>query len=269
MKPKLTIIPFGGLANRLRVLNSAYELSLIQDFDLKLLWFKKAELFANLDDLFEDVGMKFQLPGWLTLILSKFIFKHIYVTKYETIYRKILSYFYDLIIFDSDIKLKSELQLLTEISKNQKVFIATCYSFLPVQSFSHLSPKADLIQEIEKIGIDENFIGIHIRRTDHAQIINESSDKMYEKFIEDKINNQKRIYLATDDIKLKSRLIQKYANQIISINIPLERDSTAGIKAALIEIYALSKCGTLAGNLKSSFLEMALKIGKNKTFINV
>lgn len=269
MKPKLTVIPFGGLANRLRVLNSVYELSQIREFELNLLWFKKAELFADLDDLFEDIGMKYQLPDWLSLNLSKFFFKHIYVTKYESIYRKILSYFYDLVIFDSDIKLKSDVQLLSEISKNQKVFIATCYSFLPVQSFSHLRLKADLIQEIEKIGIDENFIGLHIRRTDHAQIISESSDKMFEKFIEDHVHTQKSIYLATDDIKLKTRLIQKYANHIIGINIPLERDSTAGIKAALIEIYALSRCGTLAGNLKSSFLEMALKIGKNKTFIDV
>ncbi len=271
MNSKITVIPFGGLGNRLRVLNSVNFLAQKNKSKIEIVWLKKTELFAPLNTLYKSLGFDFKqtsrLKYWFFL---KFI-KHIYINKYESFYRKLLGLFYDKVLFDSDVLNKTDDEIESLLTGKKNIFLATCYQFYSFPDFNNFNLTDKLQFQIDRIHLPNKCIGIHIRRTDHSDIINESPIQVYISKIEEELKKESssKFFLATDDPEVKKYLLQKYPSQIISKEIPLNRNTETGIHSAIIDIYCLAKCLKIIYNPKSSFAVMAEKIGNQKELISV
>ncbi|MFN8429937.1 MAG: hypothetical protein U0V04_08165 [Spirosomataceae bacterium] len=271
MSKRLTIIPFGGLGNRLRVLNSAIYFSKEIDSEIELIWFKKAELFADFQQIFDGVGANLKITKGIKYKILKLTTKHIYVQKYEKLFRLVFRLFYDEVLFDSDISGTTYKEIFKRINNGKSVLIATCYQFYGFPNFNNFTVKKMLREEIDSFGIDENYVGIHIRMTDHSEIMNESPLENYKrKMLESlEINPQTKFYLSSDDDSVKERLNNEFGERIKVQEVPLERSSIEGIFGAIIDVYNLSRCSAIICNPKSSFAIMASQIGNPKPLIIV
>lgn len=268
---KIDIVPFGGLGNRMRVMNSAFELNKLTKRNLNVAWLVKPELNAKFQQLFSSAGFDFELVSGLKYKTFLLLLKHIYIQKYTSLYRLLLKPFYDLILFDDDVKGLSKERLLEKIGQEKKVLIATCYSFFPFDSFDNFVLSGDLRERLNNLDLPTNLTGIHIRRSDHASIIQESSIQSYDLAIEKEIaeNPNSMFYLATDDNDVKEYYRKKLGNALVTLNIELSRSAQKGIEDAVLEVYSLSKCSKLICNSNSSFAILAQKIGDSKLIIEV
>ncbi|AWV99687.1 hypothetical protein [Arcticibacterium luteifluviistationis] len=272
MKAKtIDIVPFGGLGNRMRVLNSIGALQAKADCEVELIWLIKAELNAPFSSLFKSASFPFTIANGLKYTLFLKFVKHIFIDKYTSIYRFILGLFYDLVLFDEDVLNISENQLLNLIKDKKKILISTCYAFFDFPSFDNFTPSDSVQQKLNSLELPKDLIGIHIRRTDHVEIIKDSSLDSYSKAIEEEISKNKTstFYLATDDYEVKEYYKKKLKKQLITQDFELARDSETGIENALIDILALSKCTKLICNSKSSFVVTAQRIAKTKEIIEI
>ena len=52
---KITITPYGGLANRMRAMNSVIELAKLSSIPVNVVWFSNFELNAPFGELFEKI----------------------------------------------------------------------------------------------------------------------------------------------------------------------------------------------------------------------
>ncbi len=117
------------------------------------------------------------------------------------------------------------------------------------------------------VNYSPHTIGVHIRRTDNQESINESPLELFEEKINSQIalNADTRIYLATDDEPTKAHMSERYGQRIITSHAKADRESTEGIVEGLVEMYALSRTDIIYGSAGSTFSEMAAAIG-NKPF---
>ena len=172
-------------------------------------------------------------------------------------------------------------------------------------------------EEVQRL-IDErtadftpNTIGIHIRRTDHQQAIDESPIELFFEAIDRELNapplkpvqpehliippsshsvsegantfdsskanacsehsapsltgraggGSSSIYLATDDEATKDAMRKRYGKRVIMSNAKATRESTDGIRDALVEMYALSRTRHIFGSAGSTFSPIAACLG--------
>lgn len=270
---RITVVPFGGLGNRLRVLNSAFSLSRDLGTDLELLWFVKPELNSELNDLFAATGFDYvPMPRWKRALLQPFL-KHVFIQKYEKAYRRFLRLFYDKVYFDSDLTTRAPAQLRTEMARYRRVVIATCYEFYNFENFNNFVVQSHLQQRIDALTtrFDRYTVGVHIRRTDHAALIEASPIGLFTSEMNCLAaeNFTTQFFLATDDAELKAELQTQFGSRLITQDIPLSRATAEGMEGAVVDIYALSKTKKIICTTRSSFAKMAALIGENKEIIEV
>ena len=128
-------------------------------------------------------------------------------------------------------------------------------------------------------------IGLHIRRTDHQQSIDESPLELFFEAIDREIENYENvlstrksspptggdregpgaghltIYLATDDEATKTALFDRYGDRILTSPAEATRESTNGIREALVEMLALSRTKHIYGSAGSTFSPIAACLG--------
>ena len=147
--------------------------------------------------------------------------------------------------------------------------------------FNKLQPVKKIREIIERESekIDDNTIGLHVRRGDFQNkkyVSRMGSDDKFFSLIEEEIKKNKNVkfFLATDGIntedifkrKFRDRIIiyQKREKGIFHTNgkkIPVSRDSVIGSQDALVDIYLLSKCSKIIGTKLSTFTEWAWWFG--------
>lgn len=126
-------------------------------------------------------------------------------------------------------------------------------------------PKADVQRLIDARceGFSANTIGVHIRRTDNRESIDDSPLDLFILQIDEQIalHADTRIYLATDDEATKQELQRRYGRRIITSAMQASRDSRDGIVEGLVEMYALSRTNHIFGSAGSTYSEMAAALG--------
>lgn len=272
MKTTIDIVPFGGLGNRLRVFNSALFLGKEIGVEINLGWIVKAELNAEFSDLYQSATLPYGRIGKLKMKAYTFFLKHIFVQKYPRIYRFFLSFIYDLVVFDQDILSWPKRELQNRIQSSNKVLIASCYQFWEFRDYNNFRLKDTLKSKVDEVSQDfENVVGVHIRRTDHVDIIKSSSLNAYLNKMDEllRLSTDQRFFICSDDQGVKNELSQKYGNQVFFNEVELSRASFSGMEGAILDIYLLAKTNKIIANSKSSFAVMASKIGKLKEIIEV
>lgn len=269
---KITVLPFGGLGNRMRVIASAELLAeRLACPLLNLVWLRKWELNAPVFSVFEPFKAPFHLVSGMQNSFFLYFVKHIYVQKYEKIYRKVLGFYYDLVLFDDDIKGKTSEEVLGFMQGRKRILIATCYGLNENLNFKIFKPAESVLKRLAKLQLPEQYVGVHIRRTDHSVIIQESGLDKFIKACRIEIEQDEKVkfFLATDDEAVKVAFNQYFGERILTQKTELSRNSEDGIQGAFADILALAGANKLICNLKSSFAETAIKLGSIKNVIEL
>lgn len=272
---KITFIPSGGLANRMRAMASAVNQSQLSGAEINMIWFSDWGLKARFCDTFEPFS------------IEKIRLREATVIDKITVDRARKSNFFIPSIYQKVVYSKRILeQQVTPLKKQNFDFVEwaregnnymSCYQvygdFADYEGLIHkLFTPVKVIQD--KIAVyttqfSQHTIGMHIRRTDNAESIKCSPT---EKFIEKADaeiakDDRTKIFLATDDEETKKLFRQKYGDRVITPDVPASRDSLEGIRDGIVDMWTLAATDIIYGSKGSSFSPMASTIGRNALVI--
>lgn len=277
-----TIILEGGLGNRMRVAASAYAMAKRTGIPMRVLWTKQWGMNCRFDDLFtltpdpsaQGAGSSFSLRdarGFEKLLFARPTLKNLHAP------RLLQRLCYRHIIYAPQIWYLNRDGFDYEAWFRQGGTLMTAYrDFCPWTSDDLrllFRPNDDVRRLIDERCRDftANTIGIHIRRTDHQQAIDESPLELFIEAIDREQESSSRmaaydgapfsIYLATDDEATKAALRRRYGKRVITSEAEATRESTDGIRDALVEMYALSRTRQIYGSAGSTFSPIAACLG--------
>lgn len=272
---KITLVPVGGLANRMKAIDAAYHLAKTCQSQLRVIWFKDQGLNCRFEQLFQyptDSIINIREACSSDLLLEDRPRKKNFFIPWLPEHLK-----YDACIYE-----RQATQLFynhfdyAAWAKNRRVYLASCVYFHPQpmeKLFKLFQPIDSLQQEIAKRCADfnEHTIGIHIRRTDNIASITQSPTELFIKQMEEIVEHQSdtTFYLATDSEEEKQKLKQVFGERISMSGHAAERNSLQGMQDALVELYTLSRTSRIIGSMQSSYSETAAQIGRIQCeFIN-
>lgn len=265
---RITFVPVGGLANRMRAMASALTLAHQTDSKLEVTWFPTWDLYAPFDSLFlpiDESGISLRNASiWDKLTLDRPRKKNLHIprlyqcfafngTKYERSFYSLIQQKFD---FNEWVVL------------NRKVYMASYHAFYPYElpligkMFVPIQFIKDRIDDICTQFVD-NAIGVHIRRTDNIASIQQSPLELFYEKVDYELDRDEKsmVYLATDSEEVKNQMRQRYGKRVISSSVPANRNSIVGIQNGLVEMYTLARTSKIYGSFQSSFSEMASQIG--------
>ena len=116
--------------------------------------------------------------------------------------------------------------------------------------------------------LNDNFIGIHIRRTDNSKSILSSPNNYFLETMKKEVetNPQAQFYLATDCQETKEIILKNFKDRIITHKFVLNRHTKEGMVNSLTDFLSLSLCSKILGSVHSSYSEMAAAYG-NKVLV--
>lgn len=170
---------------------------------------------------------------------------------------------------------------LSLYSKTHKVYIKVYSSILATSDLGNDIPRIqDIIKFKEKYNsfIDEfkkmenldNYIGIHIRRTDHDVCIEKSKTSIFVDKINEILNDdcKMKFFLATDDISEEMQLKKIFGDRLFSLNNKtFGRDSKSGMISGILDLLCLSKSNYILGSSGSVFSNFAAQYGNVNLFV--
>lgn len=273
----LVINPIGGLANRMRTLAGGLALAQRIGVDYKIVWLKNWELNAAFDDIFRlDVipAVKFSYPGKVKYGLSYSIprLKNLYLTSC-TLKRFGVAFLDGMEVYRKLAEREDEGKGIRSLFENgfsrcKKCLLQGGINVYPYgndmyrQLFKPVAEIADDVAgRLRMIG--PSPIGVHIRRTDNVQSIQNSPDEVFLREMERILHMQPetRFYLATDSEEVKLRFGREFGDRVYSSERIANRNTLAGIKEAATEMYTLAGTKAIIGSYYSSFSEAAAILG--------
>lgn len=255
--PKITIIPEGGLCNRIRAINAARLLCSQYHTTPKVAWVMNADLNCPFHKLFSTpkLNLKNYSPIYLPALISRLKRKSKLLFKICSSIEKL----FGIQIIDSKELLTIDIeQLLPRIAGRRKTYLCAWFGFYGEDDFTGFSSSPAVENIIPTL--PPSTIGIHIRRTDNTISIASSPIEL---FIE-KIASYPTptlFFLATDSLEVKSQLTTLFPGRIITLEGSLSRNSPQGMIHAAAELFTLSRCSALLASHWSSFSDAAAQIG--------
>ena len=263
----IIVKPSGGLANRLRVLNSTLILASLNKVDLiYVIWTKNSDLNASFDSIFSPVvNFRFINDSILyNLFLDSSFLKS--KKKWQRLFFKVLkkcvSYYQ---VYDNSKVYSNRFDRKYWSKNHRNVIIDTCYDYFLLNDGNYYSnfillPFLQNRVESIKSKLNSSCFGLHVRRSDNIKSIQFSTLNLFIYIIDFLIehNSSVSFYLSTDDSDVLCMFKNKYPNYIISQNRSnYNRDTTDGVIEAAIDLYVLSNMSTIFGSFWSSFSEVS------------
>lgn len=300
----MILIVGSGLTSRLRTIADAYAICKIKQWNLDIRWPLDYMCGAKPEDILDIKKMNDVSTEWHTYRKCRFLAKkdvkeaiskrHYFSAIYKAIrwilIRKFFS-FIKIVLIKAKIIIsfyppkhyepKSEeykqhiisarKELIQRIDNNIEPKVDAFCGILSEQdkdrfgtSLHSIKFKEEIVNAAEKINVNSEMIGLHIRRTDHAVCIRNSPREAFVEIVEKQIkqNPSSQIYLATDDEEEEKFFKDTYGETIVTIKHKAwEKDSIAGIKTAIIEMLCLSQCKEIYGSYTSVFSGYAAEYG--------
>jgi hypothetical protein len=261
----ITIKPFGGLANRMRAIDSAHTLARKFNIPLEIVWEMSFELNCSFSKLFliqSSISVvEYKITGFRKRISDSSIrYLRKFGIHFPLGYTK---YLYD----DEVLRLNRQHYDYEGLKSFPAIYINTVnrfyYDEFALKSFIPIPELQKKISDCT-LNFNEHTIGIHIRRSDNIQSITHSpiEDFIYLMKKESELNQDTLFYLATDSPTDEKVLMEAFPGRIISLTKTLDRNSEKGIQDALVDLYCLSKTVKIFGSYYSSFSEVAAQINK-------
>jgi hypothetical protein len=263
-KPILVVKALAGLANRLRVIDSAAALAEKFDRSLEIIWNKERSLLCRYDDLFlphESFQVRHQ---WYDTPRTA-------VRPWESVsfvvrerFRMELSLGGNTWLIDKHPSFLGDVDF-SRYSGQQRLFISTAHRFGNGNILPSLRPVPEVSDRIERVVADFTAptYGMHIRRGDSLMSVRESPSELFFAKAREILDREPdaRIFLATDDASLRASLTAAFPGAILYRDKPVVRDSKEGIRDALIDLWCLSRTRKIFGSYYSSFSATSAMIG--------
>ncbi len=249
----IIIQPSGGLCNRMRVINSGWQLAQERGERLKILWNCNAELNCPFEALFQPVK-EFPIISIHTVADPRKLFyqktARTYLTNEELLAHR-----------GPDGAL--ETAFVQGLKSN--IYVFTWEWFYPSRDYRLFLPTEVLQKRIREMTsrFGSSCVGVHIRRTDNRPAIGKSSIEAFIYSMKKELETapDTMFYLATDDREEESRLRKVFPEKILSNQKRcLQRDSVPGMQDALLDLYCLAATRKIIGSYFSSFTDIAADI---------
>ncbi len=263
-EPLLVVKALAGLANRLRVIDSAVSLAEKLDRRLEIIWNKERSLLCRYDDLFqphEAFRVRNQwydtprtaLRPWesLSFVIRERIGMEFSLGRRTWLIDKHPSFL--------------ERMDFSRYPKQNRIFISTAHRFASGTFLASIRPLPDLQDQIDRITGDfgSNTYGMHIRRGDSLLSVRNSPSDLFFAKTQEILSREPgaKIFVATDDASLRASLSAAFPGAILFRNKPVVRNSKEGIRDALIDMWCLSRTRKVFGSFYSSFSATSAMIG--------
>lgn len=266
-KIHITFIPVGGLANRMKAINSAITLADKVEATLEIIWFRGWELNCPFHKLFvpiEDGQVRLKEATTLDYIIhDRPRNKNLFIPK---LFQKIL---FDKIMYETETfqQALNKFNFVTWCGNKTNYIAAFCDFCLDTnrRMFEMFEPAEELKERIrQNVNLfNAHTVGVHIRRTDHAMAIEKSPTELFIKRMKEEIEQHQDtlFYLATDSEHEKNTLKEIFGNRIITSPYPADRNSIQGMQDAVVELYTLASTSHIIGSVGSTYATTAAKIG--------
>ncbi len=271
MEANFTLIPVGGLGNRINAICSAITYCVSRNKTLRIIWHKESGLNCSYKDLFYINPMvknvEIREPTF-----SDYCFRSVYFPKW-------LSRFYNRLLFDKRIYWKEVIEVVVDhkktdfgdIDKYKHIYMISFWRFWESKDmWKYIIPNPEILEKVEvvlnKIPT-QRIIGIHIRRTDNLYSIQDSPTELFIDKIKEEIDIYKddvSFYLASDSLEEKRNLKELFGDRIITDMKETSRNTKEGMIDAFVELNILAKTNKIYASAKSSFSELAHFLGENE-----
>lgn len=264
---KIVLVPNGGLANRMRAVNSMIEFTETEKIKLHIIWISNRELNAPFAALFKPLphthATLAEGGAAASLLYNSPRKSNLYLSAAAT---RLL---FDRRLFWRDVKTAKETgELETLLKQPGTTFIESNYDFgnYDDKLAANFKPADEIEAEVTRFAA-QNYaprtVGIHIRRTDNIHSIARSPLSFFIDAIQKELdeNPETKFYVASDDAAEKETLRKKFGNRIITRDIECRRNKKEGIIRAAEDLYLLSRTAKIYGSYYSSFSEMAAALG--------
>lgn len=271
-KHHITLLPHGGLCNRITAICSALQMARLTDSSLRIVWEKDSGLNCSYSRLFLPISqpnvemveatladrLRWARPRktnfWLTKIPQALEFDAV-SNEHVTLKRE-----------------RAKFDFVKWIEPFNKVYISACNHFCKAEDYDFT--QLQIAPEIE-VKVRERFapmaghkavIGMHIRRTDHAVAIAGSPTEGFIEKIDAQLKREPDtvFYLATDSEEEKANLKSRYGERIFCSAKEADRNSEDGIIEAMVELYTLASCDDVWRSVNSSFSHVAMTISQSR-----
>jgi hypothetical protein len=255
----ITIKPMGGLANRIRAVDSAMHLADAQQRPLRLVWESSFELNCRFDRLFTP-------PAGVQVLETHRgpLAKRAFERAQRTLRRLgvAVPWGYDHHVLGGEAEQAAP---VAAIARSRRCYIATPNRFAPANGFfQRVRPLPAIEARIQALAtqLGPHSLGVHIRRSDNANAIRHSPSAGFHAVIDQAIAAQPAltIYLATDSADEQRTIEARYPGRVLCPPKTLDRNSEAGIIDALVDLYTLAATQRIVGSHFSSFSEVAAEV---------
>lgn len=262
----IIVEPCAGLGNKLLGLSSAFSMAQKLNRELVVIWKREVGCNVKAEELFD-------LPMQVIEIsengLSKEPLAHLKGNQIKKKWRGKATRFLECGEVE-EIKKNEGFEGLQKMIENEPVVYLKSFGpicELDATSFSFLKPSLN----IEKKGaplfsqLDENTVGVHVRRTDHTEAIANSPLTLFIDRMKAELetNPATNFFVATDDETVKKELREGLPEVKLIFNESgiIDRNSKAGLEDAFIEMLALSRGTKILGSFNSTFSLIPSYIG--------
>lgn len=276
----ITLVPLGGLCNRLRAIMSAVALARDCHVPLRVMWLRDAGLNARFEDLFEA------LPDSSVTIVDTRSWMRYAIARRRNLFLPAL---WQRCTFDTMLT-ESVLMPLCNDSASEElaghvrnrlsgnVLIQTGLGFYPAddrQLTTLFVPRLEVRRMMEErlSLITPHTVGLHIRRTDNAMSIKHSPLEAFETAMEADVERDAatKFYIATDDPAVMTRLAARFQGRVKSSMKTMSRQGDGkpmgffsgrstleGMQEAVAELFTLITCPRFHGSYWSSYSDMVV-----------
>ena len=265
----LTLIPIGGLANRLRSIASGVALARDYGQTLHIYWFKDAGLNCRFDDL----CLPLDAPD-IRLHEASALDALVYDRPRKRNAR--LPGMFQRLLFDGRLHEQGPWTADAPafdfggwMAQHRRTYISSCHSFYPADPVLY----GELFRPNETVGrlvdayvarFTPHTVGVHIRRTDNAASIARSPLSLFIEEMEREVaaHADTLVFVGSDSEEDKRSIVNRFGNRVFTSVHKADRNSLEGMQEALVELYLLSHTRHVLGSVHSSFSETAAQIGK-------
>lgn len=260
-KVSITLVPDGGLCNRLNAIASALAYKESHPCaDIRIFWHKWYLCNCHFRDLFKQrpspyvpvhelgFGIKDMPANKLNLGIPKILRGRWY--DYSIDSRFNADSFDDVVVGKERIYVNRGNRFCRECKESSLAEI-----FIPVDEIG------ERIHAIVS-GWHSRVVGLHIRRTDNVLSINQSPINHFYDVIDMELDSdpEVRFYVATDDNSVKEDLKYRYGNHIITFPLNLSRNSARGMKDAVVDLFCLGSAEKIYGSSASTYSTFAASL---------
>lgn len=260
----ITLVPIGGLANRMRAIVSAAALAQETKRKLRIVWYKDAGLNCRFDQLFQPFGQT-------DILLREATFADLLLRdrprrKNLWLPRLFQQAAFDIRLYEQAPELApgNQFDAVQWLEEHNQAYIATCYPFFtaPPSLYAALfRPIKTIDQQVQAYTtrFTAHTVGIHIRRTDNAMSIAHSPLELFTQAMDKEIEAHPDVsfFVASDSEVDKRALRARFGTRILSSTHPADRNSIAGMQEGVVDLFTLSHTNKIFGSCYSSFSEVA------------